>query len=237
MTEDVRAFPYKPPEEDSRERYKEIFALKEPLRGRTCKLIFDKFFSLTAVIIASPIFIAIFTAYFLDGIIHPEHRGSIFAPYIASTAGRKFNKYKFRLAKESLVDQEARKKGDYRAYPSQFEPANLTCVGKFLKKYYLDELPQIFNILKGDISFVGPRALAWEHYQRDLSQGNVARKLQKAGLFSYSHTRKGTPDFGRPELDYKYIEEYMKLSAPSLLWADIKIMARGIKMILEGKGY
>lgn len=237
MKEDGKVFPYKPPSKDVKERYKGIFALKEPLRERICKLIFDKLFSLIAIIVASPIFIAILIAYFLDGIIHPEHKGSIFAPYIASTCGRKFNKYKFRLAKESLVDHEARKRGDYRAYPSQFKPANLTRVGKFLKKYYLDELPQIFNIFKGDISFVGPRPFAWEHYQRDLSQGNVARKLQKAGLFSYSHTRKGTPDFGKPELDYDYMEQYMKLSALSLLWTDIKIMAKGIKMILEGKGY
>ena len=219
-----------------KERYREIFSLKKPLKERPCKLIFDKIFSLVIIILASPLFLLIFIAYFAEDIIDPQNRGPIFMPYTASNCGKKFRKCKFRVAKGTLFKQKAVIKGDYREYPSEYVKKNLTPIGKFLKDYYLDELPQIFNILKGDMSFVGPRPLAWHHYLRDAKQGNVARKVLKAGLFSYSHTRKGTPDFARPELDYDYIEEYMKLSALSLLWVDIKIIARGIKMILEGKG-
>lgn len=220
-----------------KEKYKDIFALEKPAKERFCKLAFDKIFSMAMIILSSPVFALIFVAYFLDGIIHPEHRGSLFIYYLASNCGRKFKKYKFRLAKESLIEHEARKRGDIRAYPSECDPANLTCVGRFLKKHYLDELPQLFNILKGNMSFVGPRPLAWEHYERDIKQGNITRRVLKAGLFSETHTRKGTPDFKNTELEYEYIKKYMNLPALSLLWADVKIIARGIKMILEGKGY
>lgn len=230
-------FPYEAPGESLKDRYKEIFALKKPLKERPLKLVFDKVFSMVMIILLSPIFVAVYIAYFLDGLIHPEHRGPVLAPYMASTCGRKFMKYKFRLAKETLIDKETRKSGGYSsAFHSQKEPENLTCVGRFLKKYYLDELLQIVNVLKGDMSFVGPRPLAWEHYLMDVEQGNVTRKLLKAGIFSQTHVRKGTPLFHRPDLEYDYIEKYMKLPALLLLLLDIEIMARGVKMILEGKG-
>jgi lipopolysaccharide/colanic/teichoic acid biosynthesis glycosyltransferase len=236
VQEDKKAFPYKPPFKKIKDRYRKIFSLKKPLKERPSKFIFDRVFSLIAILLASPLFLLIFIAYFLEGVIDSQNRGPIFAPYTASSGGKKFRKYKFRVAKGTLFKQKAVMKGDYRKYPSEYVKKNLSPVGKFLKDYYLDEFPQIFNILKGDMSFVGPRPLAWHHYLRDMKQGNIARRVLKGGLFSDSHTRKGTPDFNKPELDYDYIEKYMKFSALLLLWVDIKIIARGIKMILEGKG-
>ena len=237
MIEDKRAFPYKPPSKKMQERYSWIFTLKKAPRERISKLLFDKIAALIAIFLLWPIFVIILIAYVIEGFIHHEHKGSIFFSYIASSRGKKFKKYKFRLVKETLIDKNLRSQGDWRAHPSERQPQNLTCIGKILKKYYLDELPQVFNIIKGDISFVGPRALAWHHYQRDIKQGNIVRKLLKAGIFSESHTRKGTRLFGKPQLEYEYIEKYMKLSCWQLLWTDFKIISRGIKMILEGKGY
>ena len=237
MKEDKKAFPYKPPSKKVQEKYKRIFTLTSPIGERPCKFIFDRLLSIILIFATLPFFIVILIAYFINGVIYPEDKGSIFAPYIAITRSRKFKKLKFRLVKECLIDNGKRKAGDYKAYPSERNPKNLTHIGKFLKRHYLDEFPQIFNVLKGDISFVGPRPLAFHHYRRDIRQGNVARKLIKAGIFSESHTRKGTPYFGKAELEYEYIEKYMTFPAFKLLWHDITIMARGIKMILEGKNY
>lgn len=237
MTEDPRAFPYSAISETLKNEYAEIFQIKEPLPPRPLKVVFDRAASFFVLILVSPLFLVIFAAYLVDGLIFKEDRGSIFISYKASSCGKKFDKYKFRLIKESCIDPEARSRGEWSAFASERDGANRTRLGNFLKKYYLDELPQIFNIFFGDMSFVGPRALAWHHYQRDIGQGNIARKILKAGLFSDSHSRKGTPMFADPELEYKYIKNYIRLNGPALLWLDLRIIARGIRMILQGKGY
>ncbi|MDB4349376.1 sugar transferase [Omnitrophica bacterium] len=232
---DKRDFPYLAATEELRKKYKEVFSLKEPVKERLCKAVFDKTFAIIAVVLAAPLLAGIAIAMFFDGLIHPEHRGPVLASYMATSKGKNFMKYKFNIAKGSCINKEARKRGDFSAYPSSWEPANFTCVGRFLKKHYLDELPQMFNVLKSDISFVGIRPLALEHYSLDLQMGHPRRQLLKAGIFSQTHVRKGTLDCGNPELDYDYITKYINLPALSLLWLDITIMAKGANMIIVGE--
>jgi lipopolysaccharide/colanic/teichoic acid biosynthesis glycosyltransferase len=87
------------------------------------------------------------------------------------------------------------------------------------------------------MSVVGPRPLAWHHFERDVAQGNVARRLIKGGLFSDVHTRKGTDAFRMPDLEYNYLVQYMQRRALSLLGLDLRIILRGARMVLQGKGY
>ena len=238
MKENKKAFPYKGAPKRIKEKYKVVFALKKPLKERLSKSIFDKIFATMIIILSIPVFAIIYFAYFLNALIYPEDKGPVIFSYVASSCGKVFHKHKIRVVKVNKeIVERARKSPFYSAYPSEWKQENLTHVGKFLKRCYLDELPQIFNVLKGDISFVGPRSLAWRHYKKDIENGNINRKVLKAGLFSESHVRKGTPYFCDPDLEYGYIEKYMKLPALALLWTDIKIIARGIKMILERKGY
>jgi lipopolysaccharide/colanic/teichoic acid biosynthesis glycosyltransferase len=86
------------------------------------------------------------------------------------------------------------------------------------------------------MSIVGPRPLAVIHYERDKAQGNVTRFLIKGGLLGLGHINKGTPEMGNPVYEYDYIDHYMRLSPLQLLWLDLTIIGRGIKVILQGKG-
>ena len=86
------------------------------------------------------------------------------------------------------------------------------------------------------MSIVGPRPLAVHHYERDLKQGNVARSLIKGGLIGLGHVLKGTPQMGEPIYEYEYIDLYLKSSSIGLLWLDMKIIWRGIKVITEANG-
>ncbi len=235
-SEPKEAFPYKPPTKEIKEKYHHIFALKEPLGDRLPKLIFDKVVAGLLLLAASPILLLLRIAYFIEGLIIPENKGPMFFSYNAVSAGKIFPKYKIRLIKTSYIDQEGAARGDWIAYSAEWSPESRTYVGSFVKKFYLDELPQFYNILRGDMSIVGPRPLSVLHYERDLAQGNVTRFLIKGGLLGLGHINKGTPEMGNPKYEYEYIDKYINLSPLGLLWLDLTIIGRGIKVILQGKG-
>lgn len=236
QNEPKEAFPYKPPDEITSRNFKHIFSIDEPLEDKLPKLVFDKIVAASVIFLASPVFAALFLANLIEGWVIPENKGPLFFSYIAGSKDKRFNKYKIRLIKTSYIDQEGAKRGDWHAYSAEWTPESRTYLGRFVKKFYLDELPQFYNILRGDMSLVGPRPLAWHHYQRDLAQGNINRKLIKGGLLGLGHIMKGTAEMGNPVYEYEYIDKYLKSSPFELLWFDIKIIIKGLKVILEGKG-
>ena len=87
------------------------------------------------------------------------------------------------------------------------------------------------------MSIVGPRPLSVLHYERDLAQGNVSRFLLKGGLLGLGHINKGTSNMGKAEYEYEYIDKYINLSSFAILMLDLKIIYKGILLILKGGGY
>ena len=112
---------------------------------RAVKRIFDLVCSFFGIVVLSPVFLIVYVA------LRVQNEGSvIFRQERIGYKGRAFNIYKFRTMRvnsESNGKPQLAAKGDER----------LTKVGKFLREHHLDELPQLFNVLKGDMSFVGPR--------------------------------------------------------------------------------
>ena len=86
------------------------------------------------------------------------------------------------------------------------------------------------------MSLVGPRPLAEIHYKRDIEQGNLYRKVIKAGLLGLGHINKGTKEFGNSLYEFEYIDYYVKHSQLRLLFLDLKIIFKGIILILKGDG-
>ena len=235
-TEPKQAFPYKAPDENIKIKYKEIFKIKTPLKVRLLKSFFDRIMSFLILIVCSPILLLLFIANIIEGIILPENRGPLFFYYNAVSAGKIFKKYKIRLIKEKYIDKELQASGDWHAFSKEWDPESRTYLGKFVKKFYLDEIPQFYCVLKGDMSIVGPRPLAIHHYKRDLEQGNVTRFLIKGGLVGLGHIMKGTPEMGNPIYEYEYITKYIHASSFGLLILDLKIILKGIRVVLKGKG-
>jgi lipopolysaccharide/colanic/teichoic acid biosynthesis glycosyltransferase len=234
--EPKEAFPYRPPTPEIKLRFPQIFAMTKPLPQRFFKLLFDKVVGSILLFFALPVLLFLKLAYVIEGLVWPENKGPLIFSYNAVSAGKVFPKYKIRLIKTKYIDPEGAARGDWAAFSAEWTPDSRTYVGRFVKKFYLDELPQFFSVVKGDMSIVGPRPLAVIHFDRDRQQGNVSRLLLRGGLLGLGHVMKGTPEMGNPIYEYEYIDQYLKRSSFGLLRLDITIIWRGIAVILRGKG-
>ena len=107
----------------------------------------------------------------------------------------------------------------------------ITPLGKILRKTSLDELPQLFNVLKGDMSLVGPRPVTQDeinrHYQKDAAYYFMVRP-GITGLWQVS---------GRSDTDYKFrIETDVWYVLNWSLWLDLMILAKTVWVVLRAKG-
>ncbi len=136
--------------------------------------------------------------------------------------GRVFRIYKFRSMITGSEKEGARlaKEGD----------ARITPVGRVLRKIHFDELPQLFNILRGDMSIVGPRPERPEiaaEYEREIPEFAYRLKV-KAGLTGYAQVfgKYNTRPYDKLKLDLTYIENYS-------LWLDFQLVASTVKILFQ----
>lgn len=186
------------------------------MEQRFIKRLIDIICSMILVIITSPIMLitAIFVKAY-DG-------GPVFYKQVRCTkGGKKFNIIKFRSMR---VDAE---KDGVRLY--YVGDKRVTPVGKFIRKVRIDELPQLFNILSGDMSFIGPRPERpeiIEKYQEEMPEFAFRLKV-KAGLAGYAQVygKYNTTPYDKLKLDITYIENYSVL-------LDLKLMLLTLKILL-----
>lgn len=194
--------------------------------GYVLKRAMDILVSATILILCFPIFLLIAIA------IKLESKGPIF--YNALRAGRKYKVFKFHKFRSMVVDAESliEKMSHLNQYASgeksvaflkiQNDP-RVTKVGKFLRKTSLDELPQMFNVLKGDMSLVGNRPLPLREAEAMVTNSYVERFMAPAGITGlWQITKKGKPNMTieeRVDLDIVYAQR-------SNLINDFKIMLK-----------
>ncbi|MDA9009996.1 sugar transferase [bacterium] len=229
-------FPYKSLGEEHLEKYKLCFEQDKVIAAPVYKLIFDKTVSALVLLTFFPIMVLIFLGYMLEGFFSP---GAGYWPlyyYDAVSEGRKFKKYKFRAFRSDAVDYSEYGRNDWRTYFVEWSKNDRTVVGSFVKKYYLDELPQFYSVLTGQMSLIGPRPLATIHYEKELQNGNLFRKFVRGGLLGLGHVRKGTAEMGDPRWDFEYMYQLLTASKVKLFLLDLSIIKRGVRLMLKGEG-
>lgn len=179
------------------------------------KRVMDIVFSLLGLIIASPFMLIIAV------LIKAYDGGPVFYKQNRLTKdGKVFQILKFRSMKV-----QSEKKG---ARLAMKDDDRITPVGKVLRQIHFDELPQIFNILKGDMSLVGPRPerpeIA-EQYLKEIPEFNYRLKV-KAGLTGYAQVygKYNTTPYDKLKLDLTYIETYSFVQDIKLLMLTFKIL-------------
>lgn len=236
-SEPTEAFPYRPPTDEIMENYAHIFKINKPLPQRFFKQAFDKIVAAFLLTISLPILLFLKIAYVIEGLFIPENKGPMLFYYWGVSAGKKIKKWKIRLIKTKYIEPEGAARHDWVAFSAEWTPDSRTIVGAFAKKWYLDELPQFWSVLIGDMSIVGPRPLSVIHYERDKAQGNVTRSLLKGGLLGLGHINKGTSEMGNSIYEYEYVDQYQRRSSFGLLRLDLWIIWKGIIVILKGGGH
>lgn len=198
------------------------------------KTAFDKTAALAGLIVLSPLYLLISILILLEGLFDSETRGPIFYHQIRISEGRPFAFFKFRITKVRILKEERHKRDRIKTMEKD---EHCTRVGRRLKKFYLDELPQFLNILRGDMSFVGPRPFPVDDYEDDLSSGDTRKKLIRAGLTGLVQMYKGcdTKKTDR-ELDEEYIARCREESSLGRFFYELGILLRTVRTVFEGKG-
>jgi lipopolysaccharide/colanic/teichoic acid biosynthesis glycosyltransferase len=198
------------------------------------KRILDKSISAALLAVLSPAIVVVLAAMAIDMLLSPRDRGSFLYRERRISRGRTFDLLKFRtLRTDALADM--RHTGSHaRLYEA--DPANLTWAGRrILKPWYLDELPQFLNVLRGDISLVGPRPWPRQMVDKQVAEGHDYRNHIVAGLTGPAQVTKGT---GRrfSDLDLEYLERCRSLGAWGVVRYDLEILARTVRVIARGEG-
>jgi len=214
---------------------KEFIEIEEKKKNTFFKKLYNPLFKRAADITCSLLALVIFIILlpFVALAIKLDTKGPVFFRHLrVGQHGRLFMMYKFRTMihdAEKLIDKQT-----FDEYNNPFiqseNDERVTKVGRFLRRFSIDELPQLICVLKGDMSFIGPRAWILDEI-RKLKRDQLFRLVVKPGLTGYAQVngRNNLPLNERIEKDLYYIDHMSPLM-------DIKILFLSIFTVLKQDG-
>ncbi|HBX6949738.1 TPA: sugar transferase [Klebsiella pneumoniae] len=204
----------------------------DKLTYRVSKRCFDYLVSALLIVIVSPVIL------FVAVVIKITSKGPVlYCQKRVGKYGKEFNMYKFRtmvINAEAILQDKINKDADFRAewekYQSVARDPRITKIGKILRRTSLDELPQLLNVLKGDMSLVGARPITADQIKM-FNEGFSYYILSRPGLTGlYQVNGRNNLTFEqRIEIDTKYIKEKNFI-------LDIMILLKTFRVVISGDG-
>lgn len=186
---------------------------------------FKRLFDIIISLIALPF--VLFVVLIFAPVIYFTDKGPVF--YNAPRLGRKGKVFKMYKLRSMKVNSPNLKNADGSTYNGENDP-RVTKVGRFMRKTSIDELPQFLNVLKGDMSFIGPRAHLTTNYKGyDLLDEPHKKRLEvRPGITGYSQAyyRNSATSEQKMANDVYYVENIS-------LWLDIKILFKTVISVLK----
>jgi exopolysaccharide biosynthesis polyprenyl glycosylphosphotransferase len=195
---------------------------------RLLKLLIDYGLTLPGILLIAPLLPVIIIAIKLDSPGSVIHRRRVMG-----VNGIQFDAFKFRTMYENgeeILAQHPELQAELKCNHKLKDDPRVTPVGKIIRRYSLDELPQAFNVLRHEMSIVGPRMISPEEIKKYNQWGINLLTVRPGitGLWQVSG-RSDIPYDKRVQLDMQYIRNWS-------VWLDIQILVRTIPAVLKGKG-
>jgi lipopolysaccharide/colanic/teichoic acid biosynthesis glycosyltransferase len=196
---------------------------------RLGKRVLDKTVAAALLLLLSPVLLVVLAAMALDMALVRDDRGPFLYREQRISRGREFDLLKLRTLRRDVAAE-----GHARLHEA--DPSNLTWAGRrVLKPWYLDELPQLLNVLRGDISLVGPRPWPPALVDKQVAEGKDYRLRITAGLTGPAQVTKGGDQL-YADLDERYVEACETLGGWALVRYDVGILRQTVRVLARGEG-
>jgi lipopolysaccharide/colanic/teichoic acid biosynthesis glycosyltransferase len=203
------------------------------VRRLLSKRLLDIVLSVALIVLCAPLVAFVLTAMALDMLVRPRDRGPFLYRERRISRGAEFDLLKLRTLRLDVLNEAGG-----HARPAEADPTNLTWAGRaVLKRWYLDELPQLLNILRGQMSLVGPRPWPVEMAERQAREGLDYRYRITAGWTGPAQVSKGSPDtVSYAALDLEYVEACRTWGSRRLLRLDLGLLVETVRVLARGEG-
>ena len=200
------------------------------------KQILDKGVSLLLLVVLVPVFAIVLAAMGIDMLVSRRDRGRWLYRERRVSRGREFDLLKFRTLRRDVLERVRSEESHARLHEG--DEQNLTWAGRrVLKPWYLDELPQIWNVIRGDMSLVGPRPWPPSMVANQVAKGLVYRNEFVAGWTGPAQVAKGLVESaGYAQLDLEYVDACRNSGARQIVRRDLEILRRTVLVMAKGEG-
>lgn len=207
-------------------------APKKPIyKSKRC---IDIVLSLILLLLTSPFILITLLLIKIEQILRGRPFDPLFYKEIRISYNSPFILYKFNIFKYEQI--EAERKNQLIIDTKKLEKTDgILRIGKLLRLIYLDELPQFFNVLKGDMSIVGPRPVNPKVFRKYLERNETSKMFAPAGITGHHQSQKYI--YGKGSyFDAEYVDVYINGPWYKVLKFDLKIMLRTVRFMAKAQG-